>query len=364
MDSTPETLFNLVKIYSPSGREAAAVNYLVSRMQALHFTRAFIDEAGNAVGVMGDGPRQIVLMGHIDTVPGEIPVRISPPSTGKGPGGRALFGRGSVDAKGALGAFVDAVAGCGAEPGWQIVVIAAVGEEADSPGARHVASLYHAEFAIIGEPSHWERVTLGYKGSAWALVTVRRSLSHTAGQAESACEAAIRAWEVIRAKANATNLDREKIFDRLQLSLRGMESDGDGFEEWASLRVGARLPLDLPPERWYELVSGDPLLATIPGLSIQPVGFPIPAYQAEKNNPLVRAFLAGIRGAGGTPGFLHKTGTADLNIVAPVWGCPALAYGPGDSSLDHTPDEHLSLDEYQRSVETLKFVLKRLCQQI
>jgi LysW-gamma-L-lysine carboxypeptidase len=56
-DSIPETLFNLVKIYSPSGSEGVAVAYLVNRMQALHFTRAFADEAGNAVGVMGDGPR-------------------------------------------------------------------------------------------------------------------------------------------------------------------------------------------------------------------------------------------------------------------------------------------------------------------
>jgi LysW-gamma-L-lysine carboxypeptidase len=330
-------------------------------MKTLHFTRTFADEVGNAVGVMGDGPRQVVLLGHIDTVPGEIPVRIAPPPSGEGPGVRVLYGRGSVDAKGSLSAFVDAVAGFGAVPGWQIVVIGAVGEEADSPGARHVAPLYHPEYAIIGEPSRWERVTLGYKGSAWALVTVRRSLSHTAGQAESACEAVVRAWETIHAKASEINLDREKIFELLQLTLRGMNSGGDGFEEWAELRVGARLPADFPPQRWYAQVSSDPLLSTIPGISIQPSGFPIPAYQGEKNTPLVRAFLAGIRAAGGQPGFLFKTGTADLNIVAPIWGCPALAYGPGDSALDHTPYEHLSLDEYQRSVEILQFILKRLC---
>ncbi len=37
----PETLFNLVKIYSPSGQEAQAVSYLVDRMQSLHFSSAF-----------------------------------------------------------------------------------------------------------------------------------------------------------------------------------------------------------------------------------------------------------------------------------------------------------------------------------
>ena len=360
MDSIPETLFNLVKIYSPSGNEAAAVGYLVRRMQALHFTQAFADGAGNAVGVMGDGPRQLALVGHIDTVPGEIPVRLEPSLLSAQ--SQVLYGRGSVDAKGPLSAFVDAAAACGPLPGWQIVVIGAVGEEQDSPGARFVVPLYHPEAAIIGEPSSWERVTLGYKGSAWAVVTVRRSRAHTAGQGESACEAVVRAWEMISARAAGINLERQKMFDQVLLSLRGMDSGGDGFEEWASLRVGARLPLDLPPQRWYEQLSGDPELARIPGISIQPTGFPIPAWQGEKNNPLVRAFLAGIRAAGGQPGFLLKTGTADLNILAPAWGCPALAYGPGDSALDHTPDEHLSLDEYQRAVDVLQSVLKRLCQ--
>ncbi len=141
-----------------------------------------------------------------------------------------------------------------------------------------------------------------------------------------------------------------------------MDSGGDGFEEWALLRVGARLPLGLPPERWYEKITNDPALASIQGISIQPAGFPIPAYQGEKNNPLVRAFLAGIRANGGGPGFVYKTGTADLNIVAPAWGCPALAYGPGDSTLDHTPDEHISVDEYRHAVGVLLVVLNRLCQ--
>ena len=141
MDSIPETLFNLIKIYSPSGSEGAAVNYLVKRMQSLDYTQAFADAAGNAVGVMGDGPRQIVLLGHIDTVPGEIPIRVeSIPLDSTTPSDLVLYGRGSVDAKGPLSAFVDAVASCGAMPGWQMIVIGAVGEEQDSPGAQHIVN--------------------------------------------------------------------------------------------------------------------------------------------------------------------------------------------------------------------------------
>ena len=83
----------------------------------------------------------------------------------------------------------------------------------------------------------------------------------------------------------------------------------------------------------------------------------VPAYRAEKNTPLVRSFLAAIRAEGGEPGFTVKSGTSDMNLVAPVWNCPTLAYGPGDSSLDHTPDEHILISEYQRAVRVLARVL-------
>jgi LysW-gamma-L-lysine carboxypeptidase len=35
-------------------------------------------------------------------------------------------------------------------------------------------------------------------------------------------------------------------------------------------------------------------------------------------------------------------------------------YGAGDSRLDHTLDEHLSLDEYMKSVDVLREALKSL----
>ncbi len=354
MEAIPETLLGLVKTYSPSGQEQPAVDFLVRRMETLGFTQAFIDGAGNAVGLLGTGPAQIVLLGHIDTVPGEIPVRIENDQASN------LYGRGSVDAKGSLAAFVDAAASLGAVTGWQFVVIGAVGEEKDSDGARFIASRYRPEFAIIGEPSRWDRLTLGYKGSAWAKIKIRRSPAHTAGKGESACEAAVKAWEAIRGWADAFNKDRPRAFDQILPTLRGMSSGSDGLEEWAMLQVGTRLPLDVTPEQWYGRLHQIPGVEGVEGLSIEATGFAIPAYQGGKNTALVRAFLAGIRAAGGQPGFVLKTGTADLNIVAPLWGCPALAYGPGDSTLDHTPDEHLSLAEYRKSVQVLQSVLRRL----
>ena len=47
-------------------------------------------------------------------------------------------------------------------------------------------------------------------------------------------------------------------------------------------------------------------------------------------------------------------------VVGPAWMCPIVAYGPGDSKLDHTPDEHMVLDEYIRAIDVLTFALKQL----
>jgi LysW-gamma-L-lysine carboxypeptidase len=37
-----------------------------------------------------------------------------------------------------------------------------------------------------------------------------------------------------------------------------------------------------------------------------------------------------------------------------------LAYGPGDSRLDHTPEEHVPIEEYLRAIRVLTGVLSEL----
>ncbi len=73
-------LRGLVAIPSLSRHEQAASHWLVGEMARIGYDRAYVDGAGNAVGEMGDqsASRTIVLLGHIDTVPGDIPVRIEP----------------------------------------------------------------------------------------------------------------------------------------------------------------------------------------------------------------------------------------------------------------------------------------------
>lgn len=341
-----ETLTGLVRHYSPTGDEAPAVAWLVERMQRLGFDKAFADGAGNAVGVLGHGGRQGILLGHIDTVPGEVAVRLQ---------GEALFGRGAVDAKGPLAAFVDAVADVGALPGWQWIVIGAVDEEGESRGARYLLDRYRPAFVVAGEPSRWDRVTVGYKGSVWSRVTIRRPVAHSAAPQPSAPEAAVDYWESLQAWAAEFNRGRKRLFDQVSPSLRGWSSGDDGLEAWACLRLGTRLPADLSDQEWLGRLS-----ALDSSAIVEADGLPTPAYRGDKNTFLTRAFLRAIRAEGGEPVFVVKTGTSDLNLAAPHWSCPGLAYGPGDSALDHTPDEHILLSEYARSRRVLAGVLRHI----
>ena len=342
MDPTA-LLTRMVEIPSLSGEEAALAAFLVEVMRALGF-RAEIDEAGNAVGVLGGGKQDIVLLGHMDTVPGVIPVRVE---DGK------LYGRGSVDAKGPLAAFIMAAAEVGALAGKRIVVVGATEEEAaSSKGARHVARGSAPTCCVIGEPSGTRAVTLGYKGRIVLAYEAHMGATHSASPEGKVLEEGVEFWNRLRQWAETFN-GGKKMFDRLNPALRVIQSNNDGLTESLTLRASIRIPPGLTPASVQREVE-----ALAPGAARLRFWGADPPYRAQKNTALVRAFLQATRAEGLEPAFKVKSGTSDMNVVGPAWNCPIVAYGPGDSSLDHTPDEHLDLAEYRQAIRVLVRVLR------
>jgi LysW-gamma-L-lysine carboxypeptidase len=342
-------LEQMLRIPSLSGQEAELARFLADEMSRLGF-EGYVDGAGNAVGAVGEGPT-IVLLGHIDTVPGAVPVRVA---NGK------LYGRGAVDAKGPFAAFVAAAARLVArgQSGARLVLVGAVEvEAASSKGAHYISDRYTPAACVIGEPSGWDRLTLGYKGRLLIEGRWQQPMAHSAGREAAVAERAVGFWNAIQRYCAAHNDGKTLLFDQLIPSLRAFNSGSDGLTDWAELTIGVRLPPGLDPDalaRDLEQHAEDkkPLLLRFRG--------GCPAYRADKNTPLVRAFLKGVRAAGGAPGFLLKTGTSDMNVVGPAWRCPILAYGPGDSGLDHTPDEHVPIAEYLRAIDVLEVALREV----
>jgi LysW-gamma-L-lysine carboxypeptidase len=367
-----ELVRGLVAIPSLSRHEAAASAWLVEQMRGAGYDRAFVDDAGNAVGELGDASasRTIVLLGHIDTVPGNIPVRVEATEGADGTETSLLFGRGSVDAKGPLATFAAGAARFGSAAAkaadLRVVVVGAVEEEAaTSKGARFIASRFDGDTepipaaCIIGEPSHWNRVTLGYKGRLLLDFTADQPMAHTAGPDASVASVVVDFWNWVTAHAARVNDGKDKVFDQLSPSLRRfITATNEQMHDTVDAQFAWRLPVGFDAQQFISELRSVASGFSRTHFELNFRGYEAP-WRGDRNNVLVRSFLAGLRTVDATEklGFVLKTGTSDMNVVGPAWQCPIVAYGPGDSALDHTPNEHLPLDEYWKAVNVIEQTL-------
>ncbi|HLA42347.1 MAG TPA: M20/M25/M40 family metallo-hydrolase, partial [Aggregatilineales bacterium] len=240
--------------------------------------------------------------------------------------------------------------------GWRVIVVGAVEEEsASSRGARYIGENYTPDLCIIGEPSGSERITLGYKGRLLVDYLYERGMSHTAGPEPSVGAVGVTFWNEILDWVDQQNAGIEKYFDQVMPNLRSINTESDGFYDRVRMTIGFRLPPQVPPEQVIAAVSS----LAAPESEMRTYGAEV-AYMSDKDSVLVRGMKATIRAQGKRPGLVYKTGTSDMNIVGLVWDCPIVAYGPGDSRLDHTPHEHLHLSEYEAAVKTLQMFIENL----
>jgi [amino group carrier protein]-lysine/ornithine hydrolase len=335
-----QVLERLVRRYSPSGHEASAVAEFVRVARALGYA-ARTDAAGNGIARRGHGRPRILFLGHIDTVEGRLPVRRR--------AGR-LFGRGTVDAKGPLAAAL--FAGRERSGQGEYTVVAAVGEETDSRGARYLVGRLRPDAVIAGEPSGWDGVTIGYKGDLQVALTFKGERSHFSSPIPTTADRALDWVGAVRAFVAERTSDSP--FRSLTAKVVGVESHRHGGEETARVTVDFRLPPTL---------STSELLRSMPraqGASRAAVKIRIEPVEVDRSNPVVASLVEGVRAAGGRPTLWRKAGTSDLNLVVRAWRVPGAAYGPGEARLDHTDRESVSLSELTRSVTVLRVALERL----
>ena len=352
-------LHNMLTIPSYSRQESVLAHHLVEQAQLLGL-HSYVDDIGNLIASThphetNTGSQPIILLGHMDTVCGYIPVRLQD---------GVLHGRGAVDAKGPLAAFLCSagrMARFAQADSFQhpIMVIGAVEEEsASSRGARAVVERYQPFACIIGEPSGSQAVTIGYKGRLLVEYCVTLPAHHSAGSQQNGNEVAVTFWNRVWQYAAEWNKQyaANSTFAALMPSLRSFSSNQDGLEDQALLRIGFRLPpgydieaLRTQLEQWSDQ---DEAHISFSGEEA--------AFQTTRTTTVSRAFISAIRATGGQPVFKHKTGTSDMNVVGPVWGQNIVAYGPGDSRLDHTPKEHIHIAEYIQAIDVLELVLREL----
>jgi len=320
-----------------------------------------VDDVGNVIGEVGTGKPEILLCGHMDTVPGYIPVRAV---DGK------LYGRGAVDAKSSLAAMVLAANSVAEKvSSGKILVAGVVEEEKSGKGVKHLIKKgLSADYAIFGEPSGIENIVIGYKGSLRLKLTCETQTGHSAAPwlFENAIEKAFEIWRIIR-ETRFPNEDLNSHFYSVTsclLQLKGGESAASNVPSKCEALIDMRIPPQLTCTQVYqEINSKVAQYQTVnPKVAVNmKIVDSAEAFETDKNNSLVKTLSSAIRKVRGkTPVLIRKTGTSDMNLLGNILKIPVVAYGPGDSSLDHTPNECISVEEYLGSIQVLQEALVKL----
>ncbi len=338
-EAARDLLVDLVSIPSTSGNETGCAQHLAAFLE--EFDReVWIDDGGNVRAPADDG---VLLTSHLDTVPGDIPVRLEED---------VLWGRGSVDAKGSLAAMATAAINTGAS------FAGVVGEEVDSSGAYHLVDDRARPGAVInGEPSGWDGITLGYRGLLGGTYVSTSESGHPSRPDPNAIQEAIRWWSRVEETFAAD--EWESVFERVTPKPVQIEAgpSEDGLSVETVMDVQLRVPPDMTTDAVRERADGELDGGTVNWWD------EVPPVMESPRTPVARAFRAAIRDAGGEPRLLRKTGTSDMNVYASAWDCPMVTYGPGDSGLDHTPNEHLALADFDRATAVLETATDRLLEE-
>ena len=329
-DSRLDLLHRTVAVPSVTRDEADLAHFLTGWCHR-HGLDAEVDDAGNLVARKGSGPRRLMLLGHLDTVPHLWPPRWD---------GDVLSGRGCVDAKGCLVNFLEVLRIVDVPDGSQVVVVGAVEEEQTSAGAAHVRDHHQPPDAVVvGEPSGVGGVTVGYFGLLKFSLTIAHPLGHTAGRGvtTAADDLVNRLVEVRAAVAAAA--------PEALVATLGLHAVNAGDHQQGETVVDVRLPPGVDPAAVLAAVRA----------AVAPVAVHVhratPGHSVRRSDRLVRSFVRALRAAGEErPRYLAKKGSSDMNTVAARWsGVPMVAYGPGDAALDHTPNEHVCGAEVLRA---------------
>ncbi len=306
------------------------------------------------------GPH-LLFCGHTDTVP---------PNAGSDAdffsarveNGR-VFGRGTVDMKGAVAAMAAAlveIRATGGLPSGRVTLAAVVDEEMESLGAEAlILGGFEADGAVIGEPTE-NRVAVGHKGLEWLEVGFTGRAAHG-----STPEAGVSA---INAAAHFVRLVETELvpaFERRRDPVLGLPAINMGTvrggQQPSMVADDCRVQLD---RRWVTTETIDQVLGDLedvlarvrearPGLKTRlermPGGMATMLHGPlviDAAHPLVGAARAAFGDVGRPePALGVFPAWTDGALLSREAGIPTLVWGPGELALAHSAEESVPVED-------------------
>lgn len=357
-------LKKMLEIYSPSGFEEEISFFLADEMRRIGFDRVRRNNVGNVYGEIGSSGPTVLLCGHMDTVPGRIPVRVE---------GERIYGRGAVDAKSSLAAMINAAVLLREERLDGRVIIAGVVDE--ERGGRGIRSLLKEKIdvdcAIFGEPSGINSIAFAYKGHLKLRVTCKTATGHLGAQhlLSNAIEEGMNFWFKLKKVCEDNYRSPYGIFYSLTPSLAriyGWSTTGS-IPDICSMCIDLRLPPTISTEKAIEILNKvveEFRNETSCDISFKVITMVEP-YVASKDNIVIKSLREAIfEEIGREANLVRKTGTSDMNIFGLYFKVPVAAYGPGESILSHTHQEYINIQEYLASIKVYKKAVEKVLRYI
>lgn len=362
-------LREILNLRSYTGSEQVIGRRVVQEMQTLGFDHAYLDESGNAIGVVrgqqkGDA---LLLISHLDHVhEGDVSLWEHPPYDAVLEK-NILHGRGTVDIKGPLSAQLYALAGLihkGLRPTRDVILAAFVEEETGGKGIAEFISrlpftlptgeVLTITGAVVGEPSS-NQVMLGHRGVAHVTL-VFKGAAHHASFGLHDQNPMFELGEFL-GRLREYDLPVHPIVGEHTLSPTQVTCDS-GSENVTSNTVS--LVLD-----WRSTSTPDEMRQTLKKLtSGLKVDYEVselwtlkntPGFHIEPDHPLVQNLYLHVREV--HEGFGIWNFATDGRYTH-AHSIPTVGFGPGNPRLAHTVHEHITLEELQQHVEVLqKFLL-------
>ena len=376
MTNTIQLLRDLIAIDSvnPSLVPGGAGEGNVARAVEAHFRQSGMDVVvtevspgrQNVVGILdGSEPgKSLMFCGHTDTVGVE---GMSGPFNPIERDGK-IYGRGSGDMKGGLAAMLDAARGL-ARAGWhkgRLIVAAVIDEEYKSIGAEALVKDWHADAAIVTEPTGLV-VATGHKGFSWVEIATVGRAAHGSRPQEGR-DAILRMGRVLQKLEALTQklqhstphplLGRPSLHasiieggrelstypDKCVLQIERRNVSGEGPETALS---EVESILDTLREADGEFAAAARLL------------FDRPAYETPTDHSLPPLLESAVNSTGHSTCREGMTYWTDAAILGHA-GIPSVIFGPGGEGY-HGVEEYVFVDQVLACRDALSAVARDFC---